>query len=227
MRQILRVRRRLRRLDLGIVTSVFALGVGGALAASLGVSSTTLTTSTGAASISATVCALSAADADSYVNEASAGSNFGTATNLDVRSSSAGDRRTFVQFSLTGCSIPATALVTAASLKLFMFAAPTATRTYDAHRVSASWTETGITWTNQPAVAATATASVATGTTSNVTLTWVVTSDVQAFLGGTANNGWRIKDLTENSATARTGQFRSAEFGTASQRPILEITYYP
>ncbi len=93
--------------------------------------------------------------------------------------------------------------------------------------MSASWTETGITWTNQPAVAASATSSVVTGTTSNVTLTWAVTADVQAYVDGTANNGWRIKDLTENSSTARTGQFRSAEYGTASQRPILEITYYP
>lgn len=212
---------------LGAGAFVIVLATGVALAATIGVSSTKLTTSTRAASIAATTCTLSAADADSYVNEASAGSNFGTATTLDVRSSSAGDRRVFVQFSLTTCSIPANSLITAANLKLRMYAAPTASRTYEAHRVSASWTETGITWTNQPAVAASATSSVVTGTTSNVTLTWAVTADVQAYVDGTANNGWRIKDLTENSSTARTGQFRSAEYGTASQRPILEITYYP
>ncbi|MGH3065320.1 MAG: DNRLRE domain-containing protein [Gaiellaceae bacterium] len=193
----------------------------------MGVSSTKLTTSTGAASIAATTCTLSAADADSYVNEASTGSNFGTATILDVRSSSSGDRRVFARFSLTSCSIPANSLIATANLKLFMSTAPSASRTYDAHRVSASWTETGVTWTNQPAVAASATSSVATGTTSNVTLTWAVTTDVQAFVDGTANNGWRIKDRTENSSTARSSSFRSAEYGTASQRPILEITYYP
>ena len=227
MRPLSRIRRTPPRLAIGAAVCAIVLATGVALAATLGVSSTRLTTSTGAASIAATTCTLSAADRDSFVNEASAGTNSGTATTLDVRSSSAGDRRTFVSFSLASCSIPANSLITVASLKLFMNAAPTATRAYEAHRVSASWTETGITWTNQPAVAASATSSVATGTTSNVTLTWAVTGDVQAYVDGTANNGWRIKDLTENSATARTGQFRSAEFGTAAQRPILAVTYYP
>ncbi len=65
------------------------------------------------------------------------------------------------------------------------------------------------------------------GQTLSVTLTWTVTADVQAFVDGTANNGWRISDRTESSGTVRTSQFRSAEYGTAAQRPILEATYYP
>jgi hypothetical protein len=204
------------------------LGVGTALAATLGVSSTKLTVSTYASSIPASTCTLSAADADSYVNQSSAASNFGTVTNLDVRSASgSANRRTFVQFLLTSCSIPANSLVTAATLKLYMYTAPTATRTYEARRVTGAWTETGVTWTNQPAVAGSATATVTTGTTANVTLSWDVTSDVQAYVDGTSNLGWRIADQTEGSATARLGQFRSAEYGTAAQRPILDITYYP
>ena len=54
-----------------------------------------------------------------------------------------------------------------------------------------------------------------------------MTADVQAFVDGTANDGWRIKDQTESAVVARTAQFRSAEFGTAGVRPMLEITYYP
>jgi large repetitive protein len=212
-----------------LVVAAIALGASGAgLAAALSVTSSKLTTSTGAASISATTCTLSAASADSYVNEASASTNSGTATTLEVRSASAGDRRTFVQFSLASCAIPANALVTAASLKLYMNSAPTASRTYEARAVSASWTETGITWTNQPAVSGSITSSVSTGTTSNVTLTWTITADVQAFLDGTTtNSGWRVGDATENSATARSAQFRSDEYTTAAQRPVLEVTYYP
>ena len=206
---------------------VALLGAGVAVAATLGVSSTKLTTSTAASSIAPTTCTLSAADADSYVDQASTGSSFGTATSFEVRSqSSSRNRRAFVQFSLAACSIPANALITAASLKLFMFTAPTASRTYEAHLVSAAWTETGVTWTNQPAVG-TLTASTATGTTANVTLTWAVTADVQAFVDGTTNRGWRIKDQTESSAPTRNAVFRSAEYGTASQRPVLEVTYYP
>ena len=210
----------------GLLAAVFGVGV--AVAATLGVSSAALTVSTGPSSVAATTCTLNAAPNDSYVSQASAASNFGPATTLNVRSSLAANMRTFVQFTLTSCSIPANALVTDAELKLFLSTAPTVSRTYDAHRVTASWAEGTITWTNQPAVAASATASTATGTTASVTLKWNVTSDVQAFLDGTASNfGWRIKDQTEDSATARTGQFRSAEYTTATQRPALDITYYP
>jgi hypothetical protein len=203
-------------------------GVGVAVAAAFGITSASLTVSTGASSIAATTCSLNAAPNDSYVSQASPSSTFGTATTMNVRSSLSANMRAFVQFSLASCSIPANALITVGELKLFMNSPPTASRTYEAHRVTASWAETTVTWTNQPAVAASATASVATGTTSSVTLKWNVTSDVQAFVDTTASNfGWRIKDQTEDAATARTGQFRSAEYGTISQRPVLDISYYP
>ncbi len=218
---------RLARLAALATLFLATLGAGAALAASLGVTSSRLTDSTYASSITPTTCTLTGATNDSYVNQSSTGSNFGTATTVSVRSSALANMRTFAQFSLSSCSIPANALITAANLKLFMNSAPAVTRTYDVHRVTASWSQSTVTWTNQPSVAAIATASVATGTTSSVTLTWNVTSDVQTFSDGTANYGWRIKDQTEDSATARTGQFRSTEYGTASQRPILDITYYP
>jgi hypothetical protein len=203
-------------------------GAGVAVAAALGVSSARLTVHTYASSIPATSCTLNAADADSYVQQQMPWSNFGTAATMHVRSASgSGNRRSFVQLGLGPCSLPTNALIVTASLKLFMHAAPAVSRTYAAHRVTASWTETGITWTNQPVVAGSATATVATGTTSNVTLTLNVTSDVQAFVDGTSNHGWRIADTVENSSTARIAQFRTAEHGTASQRPILEVSYYP
>lgn len=223
-----RYRRSALRLMLGLASVVLLLLVTGvALAATFGITSTTLTTSAGATSVAPTTCTLGAADADSYVDETNLISNFGGATNLDISTFLLGNRRTFVQLNLGSCSIPANSLIMTASLKLFMFAAPTQSRTYDLHRVTGAWTETGVTWSNQPAVAASATSNVATGTTSNVTLTWSVTADVQAFVDGTTNRGWRFKDQTESSATTRTGQFRSAEYGTASQRPVLEVTYYP
>ena len=204
------------------------LGAGTALAATLGISSGKLTVSTYASSIPASTCTLGGADADSYANQASAGSNFGSATNLDVRSASASaNRRTFAQFLLTACSIPANSLVTAATLKLYMYTVPAVSRTYEARRVTGAWTEAGITWTNQPAVATSATSTTATGTTANVTLSWDVTTDVQAYVDGTSNLGWRIADQTESSTTARLAQFRSAEYGTVAQRPVLDITYYP
>ncbi len=220
-----RARRRLPLVVGGALT--FVLTAGAALAASVGVSSTTLTAVRYPASISPTTCTLTAANADSWVNEASTGTNYGTATNLDVRSSFLGDRRTLVRFDLSPCGMPANALVTAASLRLYLYSAPSQSRTYVAHRVTSAWTESGVTWSSQPTVAASATAATTTGTTSNVTVSWTVTTDIQAFVDGTTNLGWRIWDQAENSTVARLGQFRSAEHGTAAQRPVLAVTYYP
>lgn len=216
---------RRRAVAVAVVLGVLG-GAGVAAAAALGVTSEKLTVETYTGGIPPTTCTLSAATADSYVNQAAVNANFGTATTLDVRSFSA-NRRTFVRFDLAPCSIPASSLITAASLRLFLYSAPAASRTYEARRVMGSWTETGITWSNQPSASSTVTSSVATGTTSNVTLAWTVTADVQAFVDGTSNFGWRVSDQTEGSSPARLGRFRSDEYGTASQRPVLDIAYYP
>jgi len=215
-------------LGAGALTALVATAIG--VAALLDVTSKSVTVHTATSSISPTTCTLSTADADSYVSSSSPSSNFGTAATLNVQAAGilGSDMRTFVRFMLGSCSIPASSLVTAASLELYLYAAPGAARTYDAHRVTASWTETGITWSNQPGTAASATASVSTGTTDNVTLTWDVTTDVQALVDGTANNGWQVRDQDESPLLgSQLGQFRSADHGTASQRPILEVTYYP
>ena len=102
-------------------------GTGVALAASLGVSSAKLTVSTYASSVPPTTCTLSAATADRYVNQASPLSNFGTASTLQVRSGLGSNRRAFVRFDLAPCSVPGNALVTSASLRLYMNSAPSST----------------------------------------------------------------------------------------------------
>src|SRR5207249_4271833 len=79
-----------------VAALAFVFGAGVAAAASLGVTSAKLTVSTYASSITPTTCSLNAADNDSYVNQSSAGSNFGTVTTLSVRSSASANMRTFV-----------------------------------------------------------------------------------------------------------------------------------
>lgn len=200
-----------------------------AAAASLQLSPSSLTEYAAASAVPLSSCTLTAS-ADAYVDSAvlSSGSNFGTATTLNVRSDVLGNRRTFARFDLSACPSFGNARVTDASLRLFLSTAPSASRTYNLHRVTAAWTETGVTSSNQPAAAAAATASVATGTVSAVTLSWPVTAEVQSFVDGTATNfGWRIRDATEDSLTARSGTFSARENGTAAQRPSLVVTYYP
>lgn len=215
-----------------LVPLCFLLGGAVGFAASLALTPKGLTVFTSASSVPISTCTLTPA-ADTYADQGSSGSNFGTATALHVRSAVtllvlANNARSFARFDLSSCSIPASARVVTAKMKLFMSTAPSASRTYQVHRLTQSWGETTLDWGNQPTAAGTATASAATGTTSNVTIEWDVLTDVSGFVAGTTTNqGWRIKDATESSGTAREGRFSAREHATVSQRPSLVITYYP
>ena len=209
-----------------VAVVLVAATTGVAAAAALDLSSSALTTHSSPVTIGPTTCT-PAAEADGHVSELLPLSNFGASTTLDVRSLLLDNARAFVQFDLGSCAIPAGALVTAASLELRLLTAPSASRTHDVHRVTAAWTESGVAWSNQPGVAGTATASAATGTAPDVTLTWDVTADVQALVAGTANHGWRLSDRTESSATSEAAQYGSREHGTSGSRPTLSITYFP
>ena len=196
-------------------------------AASLTVASRTLTLSSRAYG-SAQTCTLSAV-ADSYVAKELSGSNFGTATSVQVSPDATATRRTFVRFDLTACSpvIPTDAIVQSAKVRLTVSALAAATRTYDLRLASASWVETSITWSNQPAVSSTVTgsATVSVGTLAGTVVEWTATSDVQAFAtGAAANTGWRIGDSSE-SGVGTPLLFGSRE--AASGRPQLVVTYLP
>jgi len=198
-----------------------------AVAASLGVTPARLTVFAAATTVPVTSCRLEAA-ADTYVDQLSLLSNFGGATTLLVWSSLLQNRRSFVRFDLSTCAIPPTARVMTAVLTLFLATAPSNSRTYVVSRVTGAWTEAGLTWTSQPAVAGSPTATRATGTASGVVLTWNVAADVQAFAGGSqTNNGWRLTDSSEDSAAAQQGTLASKENAAAAARPTLDITFYP
>jgi hypothetical protein len=163
--------------------------------------------------------------ADTYVAENSTTTNFGTATTMQVQSRSGGvkNRRSLAQFDIS--SIPAGSTIDSASLRLCATAVPAATRTYNAHQVTAAWVETTVTWANQPTVAASATASATTPASASC-MTWTVTADVAAWMGGTANNGWRISDSVENNVTLYTTTFRTREETiVTADRPRLDVTY--
>lgn len=201
-----------------------------AFAASLPTASQKMTTASVAATIAPTTCTL-AASADTYADQSllNAGTNYGAATTLDVRSFQTlslvwENKRAFVRFDLASCAIPAGARVKTASLDLYLGTAPSASRTYNVHRVQSDWTETGLTWSAQPTWVATATGnfdSTVVGTRSAP-----VTGDVSLFVAGTATNyGWLVKDSAEDSFTSYQGSLNAKE--AASQRPALVIGYYP
>ncbi|MDO8691953.1 MAG: DNRLRE domain-containing protein [Dehalococcoidia bacterium] len=161
---------------------------------------------------------------DSYVDENSPNNNYGADNSLLVASRNSNrNRRSFVQFNVAGAGIPSGATVISATLRLYLSSAPNQSRSYDAFRVTATWTESGITWSNQPGVAASAT------NTQPITAGWVpwdVTTDVQSFVNGASSNyGWRISDQTESaSSTNRQGTFSSKE---GTNAPQLVLVYRP
>ena len=180
---------------------------------------------------------------DASVRQASATSNFGTITTNDVASAASANRRLYVFFDLTQCrpAIPATATIRLATLRLYVTVLPAACRTIDIFRVTAAWTESGITWNNQPfgatinnpasgSASDTFTAGTPAGCQNLATGRYLVgtnaTTDVQAFVAGTATNfGWMLRDDVEGSATTRTQTTSAKNLGTLAQAPQLIVTY--
>jgi hypothetical protein len=180
--------------------------------------------------------------ADTSVRQLTPTSNYGTSTTNDVASSLAQNRRLYIRFDYSLCSpaIPASATVRLATLRMYVSALPAACRTLDLFRVTASWTESAITWNNQPfgttvnnPPTANRTGSFDVGTpvgcrnrVVGFTTGAVVTTDVAAWIAGSATNyGWMVRDDVENSATARTSTFSAKDLGIAAQAPELVITY--
>jgi hypothetical protein len=174
-----------------------------------------------------TTCTL-APNADTYADAGAPLTAQGTATTLHVRTQLLFNKRTYVRFDVASCSIPAVARLKTGSFKLVITTAPASSRTYDVHAVTAAWTEAGLTSLAQPAVAGAATTSVTTGTTGGVTLSADVMANVSTYVTGAAtNNGWRVKDRTEDAVASVETQFGSRENATVSLRPALVVTYYP
>ena len=180
---------------------------------------------------------------DATVRQGSPTLNFGTLTSNNVSSGSAINQRTYLQFDLTTCSpaIPASAVIRLGTLRLYLTALPAVCRTIDLFASTASWTETGITWNNQPFGAGinnppsgsrsgSFTAGTPVGcqnrTTGSYLVGGTVTSDVSNFVAGSVTNfGWMLRDDVEGSATTRTVTFSSKELATVAQLPQLVVTY--
>jgi hypothetical protein len=185
--------------------------------------------------------ATSTSDADTTVKEDGSSTNYGKETTMDVQTRSPGrDHRIYVRFDLTKCNptIPSSASVGLASLRLYISSLPGSCRTYDLFTVPASWEELVITWNNQPfekreanyppSSAAAATATVGPSPcvfTAAGYVIWTVTSDVQKFVSGTATNfGWMIRDSVELSS-ANVGTFSTKELANLAQSPQLVVNY--
>jgi hypothetical protein len=177
---------------------------------------------------------------DSWVDQNGPNANKAGVTTIQVQSK-AGSRnlRGFLRFDLTKCSptIAGAATVRTASLRLTLSAA-SGTRTYNINRVTGPcpegattcWSESGLTWSNQPTVAAgaTSTLSLSSASTTNTYYAFDVTADVAAIVAGTASNyGWRIADSVEDASGTNSVNFYSKDQNAAARAPELVIVYSP
>ena len=193
-----------------------------AFAASLGVTSSKLTTWHSATAVVCNPSTVTAsANADSYADQDNASSNFGTSTIMKVRAQLTvlgigGNSRALVRFTLP--AIPDLCTVTGATLRLFASSSDSG-RTLEAVRVNAAWTEGGVNWNNKPATTGTA-VSVSSGSGYR---SWAVTSMVTAMYSGT-NNGFLVRDDAESPLLGAPEQrFNTRE--AASNPPELVITF--
>lgn len=204
---------------MGIVAALAVLTASWATGATLAAFSDTTNNPGNSFSAAASFCSnpgtqTLTADADAYVDENAALSNYGASSSLHVQSRAGGrNRRTLVHF-------PAPAglfcTVTSATLRLWATSADGG-RTLQVYELATVWTEGTVTWATQP---------LAIGTPSTVISAagWVqfdVTAQAQSLFGS-LNTGLLVKDSMEDQNPPRTQQFSSREAG--AYPPELTIT---
>jgi hypothetical protein len=155
------------------------------------------------------------ATADSYVRQDQGNNNFGTATTMFTKSQTSNVQRALLTFSLP--TAPTDCSATGATLRVYLSATGGA-RTVTATALSASWTETGVTWNNQPGTTGSS-ASVTTGSAGSWT-TWDVGSIVSGMYSG-SNYGFILKDGSEGSGNV-TETFHTRE---NTNKPELVVTW--
>jgi hypothetical protein len=212
----------MRKLVLLVVATV-AVATGTGFAATLGVGSEHLWAGTqtiqhlGPCTVTGT-----ASTTDTYVNQGSATSSFGTGTTMLVQPDAGSQKWAFVRFDLSSCAIPTTGGADSATLKLVVTVTPRASRTLTMTPIASTWSNT-TTWNTAPTFGSSATTTFATGTTNNATLSIPVTIDVDDLIkSSTANYGWRVSD-GGSAASQDTTTFATSN--ASSNKPQLVINY--
>jgi hypothetical protein len=158
------------------------------------------------------------ANADAWLEQNSSSSNKGTDSDLKVKAQGSTDNfRAVVRFAFP--TLPAGCEVETATLRMYASSAKTG-RTLQALRLTATWTETGVTWANQPATSGAA----ATTSSGKNWREWNVATQVQAMYDAAGLHGFLIRDSVESGGGAEQ-TFNSRE--KSSNRPTLILTFGP
>jgi len=166
--------------------------------------------------------------ADSWLYEASPNSNYGTLTETSVAGVMGSRQRAVVRFNVSG--IPSGSTINSVELKLY------ARRCYNPDNVNTyllalgqSWSETTVTWNNQPSVSGDL--NVWQKFTSTGYHSWqsgsfpALKTLVQAWVNGTKSNYGFLMEY-EQGHDGDTAYY-TREWGTSAERPKLIVNYTP
>ena len=166
---------------------------------------------------------------DAYIDQTVPNGNFGSA--VEIRSkpfAPSWSERFLLKFDLS--SIPVNASIISANVVLTVTSFMSTSSTIRAYRINDSWSESSVTWSNfsndyegtHSAQKTCAWPNQNLGSTRS----WNLLSDVQEMHSGIIdNNGWLFRDKNLNSSTQAYWNFGSSENVTASNRPVLQVTY--
>jgi hypothetical protein len=159
---------------------------------------------------------------DSMVSDYHSTTNFGTSAQLMVNFGSSRAVRGIVEFE--GLSaIPKGSTVNSAAVELYS-RANSPNDYFGIYRVTATWAEMTVTWSNQPAHYATAYAKVLVPSTG--TYKFDVKTLVAEWVAGTYTNyGFILK--RDNEAGSSWPYFCSSDHATADWRPKITVDYTP
>jgi hypothetical protein len=205
-----------------VVVATLAIGTGVGFAATLGIGSNHLWA--GSQTLTKGTCTVTGASADTYVNESSKYSSYGSTTTLDANPTNNAHRWSFLRFDLSSCALPTTAGADSATLSLYVTNAPILAETLTLARVNSSWS-TSLTWNGAQSLSYGGTTDTAsTGRSTGVWIDFTVTGDVDDFIKGGTNNGWRIVASGGGFGTTYDlTQFSSSN--ASSNKPKLVINY--
>ena len=149
---------------------------------------------------------------DAWVNEASPGTNYGSASRLEVGRSPG--ERAYLKFDVTGL----TGSITSAKLKLHTSTSGSLNGGEVYRSASTTWAENTITWANQPGTIGNALATV-TPVPGNSWHTW----DVTAAVAGNGTYSFVVAAQTSDGFIL----YSEEEATQTSYRPVLEIVTSP
>lgn len=153
---------------------------------------------------------------DAYIYEGAPTSNYGTEDNFQVQSRATNlNTRAFLGFDLSTVTMSCT--VINVTLKIYRYAGSADGRTYEVHMVNESWTETGVTWNNQPTVST----EYVTETVPEDPAWMNINVTDLASLG--EEFSFRIKDASEDSETDYDSYFYSKEYSDPDYQPLIEV----